>query len=352
MTAQEVAALIGGDVVGNAEVHIRRVAKIEEAGEGDLTFFSNPRYEKFVATTNASAVLVSRSFNEKSSGGRPGLLFIKVEDPYIAFLQVLKILAPVQDSLPSGIHPTAVVEASASLGERVALGAHVVIGKNVRVGADTKIAAGSVVGDDAIIGDSCILYSNVTLYNGCRVGNRVIVHAGTVIGSDGFGFAPKPDGTYEKIPQLGIVVLEDDVELGANCTVDRATMGQTTIKHGTKIDNMVHIAHNVTIGEHTVIAAQTGISGSTKVGKHVVLAGQVGIVGHIEIGDNSVILAQSGISKSIEPGKKWFGTPAKEHMRALKIEAVVRSLPELANDIAELKRSVEKLNEKLTEDKT
>jgi UDP-3-O-[3-hydroxymyristoyl] glucosamine N-acyltransferase len=180
------------------------------------------------------------------------------------------------------------------------------------------------------------------------VGHRVIIHGGTVIGSDGFGFAPKPDGTYEKIPQMGIVVVEDDVELGANCTIDRATMGQTVIKHGAKLDNLVHIAHNVIVGENTVIAAQTGVSGSTKIGRNVMLAGQVGIVGHIEIADRSIVMAQSGISKSTQAGKTYFGYPAKEHMRALKIEAVIRSLPELAKDVEELKKLVKALKDDLT----
>jgi UDP-3-O-[3-hydroxymyristoyl] glucosamine N-acyltransferase len=187
------------------------------------------------------------------------------------------------------------------------------------------------------------------VYHGCQIGNRVILHAGVVVGSDGFGFAPKSDGTYEKIPQLGIAVIEDDVEVGANCTIDRATMGQTLLKRGVKLDNLVHIAHNVVVGENTVIAAQTGISGSTKVGKNVVIAGQVGIIGHIEIGDRTVIMAQSGIPKSTDPGKAYLGSPAKERLRAMRIEAVIRSLPELAKDIEQLKRSLEELRNRLSE---
>jgi UDP-3-O-[3-hydroxymyristoyl] glucosamine N-acyltransferase len=349
MTTQEVAELVGGEVCGDATALIRKVAKIEEAGEGDLSFLSNPRYEKFITSTNATAVLVSRSFDEKRAGLRKGLTFIKVVDPYIAFLQVLKTLTPIPDPFASGVDETAVVSESAVLGSDVALGAHVVIGKGVRIGSGTKIGPGCVIGDGASVGDGCRLYPNVTVYHGCQVGNNVILHAGSVIGSDGFGFAPKPDGTYEKIPQLGIVVIEDNVEIGANSTIDRATMGQTTIKKGVKLDNLVHIAHNVTVGEDTVIAAQTGISGSTKVGKNVIIAGQVGIVGHIEISDKTVLLAQSGISKSTEAGKTYFGYPAKEHMRALKIEAVIRSLPEFARDVEELKKSVEVLKNRLAE---
>jgi len=346
MTAQEIAALVGGDVEGNPGIPILKVSKIEEAGEGDLTFLSNPRYEKFVATTKASAILVERSF-KIDVHANPGLAFIRVDDPYVAFLQVLKRLTPVSDPFMPGIHPASVVAGSALIGPNVSLGACAVVGREARIGANTKIAPGCVIGDGAVIGESCQLFPNVTIYHGCRLGSRVIIHAGTVIGSDGFGFAPKPDGTYEKIPQMGIVVIEDDVELGANCTVDRATMGQTVIKRGSKLDNLVHLAHNVVVGEDTVIAAQTGISGSTKVGKNVMLAGQVGIVGHIEIGDRSVVMAQSGISKSIPPGKTYFGTPAKEHMRALKIEAIIRSLPELAKDVGELKKMLEALKNDL-----
>jgi len=199
------------------------------------------------------------------------------------------------------------------------------------------------------VGEDSVIYPNVSVYHGCQVGNRVILHSGVVVGSDGFGFAPKSDGTYEKIPQLGIAVIEDDVEVGANCTIDRATMGQTLLKRGVKLDNMVHIAHNVVVGENTVIAAQSGISGSTKVGKNVVIAGQVGVVGHIEIADRSVLLAQSGIPKSTEPGKSYLGSPAKEHFRAMRIEAVIRSLPEIAKDIEQLKRSLEELRNRLSE---
>ena len=348
MTAQEIAALVGGDVQGNPGIQILKVAKIEEADEGDITFLSNPRYEKFVDATKASAILVARTFNvELHSKAKPGLAFIRVADPYIAFLQILKQLTPMPDPFIPGIHPASVVAESAVVGPGVSLGARAVVGRDARIGANTKIAPGCVIGDGVVIGESCQLFPNVTIYHGCRIGSRVIIHAGTVIGSDGFGFAPKPDGAYEKIPQMGIVVIEDDVEFGANCTVDRATMGQTVIKRGAKFDNLVHLAHNVVVGEDTVIAAQTGISGSTKVGKNVMIAGQVGIVGHIEIADRSVVLAQSGISKSTQAGKTYYGTPAKEHMRALKIEAIIRSLPELAKDVEELKKLLEALKSDL-----
>jgi UDP-3-O-[3-hydroxymyristoyl] glucosamine N-acyltransferase len=347
VTGQEIATLVGGEVSGDPGVRILKVSKIEEAGEGDLTFLSNPRYEKHVATTRASAILVAKGFNVELHA-KPGLTFIRVPDPYVAFLQILKKLTPQADPFLPGIHPTAVVDPSATVASGAALGAHVVVGRGARIGANSRIGPCCVIGDGAAIGDECQLFPNVTVYHDCQVGHRVIIHGGTVIGSDGFGFAPKPDGTYEKIPQMGIVVVEDDVELGANCTIDRATMGQTVIKQGAKLDNLVHIAHNVIVGENTVIAAQTGVSGSTKIGKNVMLAGQVGIVGHIEIADRSIVMAQSGISKSTQAGKTYFGFPAKEHVRALKIEAVIRSLPELAKDVEELKKLVKALKDDLT----
>jgi UDP-3-O-[3-hydroxymyristoyl] glucosamine N-acyltransferase len=348
MTVQEIAALFQGEIVGDPNVEILRVAKIEEAVAGDITFFANPKYEKYIAVTKASAILVSTGFDTARTQTNR-LVFVKVTDPYVAFLQILKRLTPMPDPFPKGIHATAVVPASAAVGSGVSLGVHVVLGERVVVGANTKIGHGCVLGDGSTVGENSIIYPNVTVYHGCQVGNRVILHSGVVVGGDGFGFAPKSDGTYEKIPQLGIVVIEDDVEVGANCTIDRATMGQTILKHGTKLDNLVHIAHNVVIGENTVIAAQSGISGSTKVGKNVIIAGQVGVIGHLEIRDRSVLLAQAGIGKSTEPGKSYLGSPAKEHPRAMRIEAVIRSLPELARDVEQLKRSLEELRDRLSE---
>jgi UDP-3-O-[3-hydroxymyristoyl] glucosamine N-acyltransferase len=349
MTAHEVAAFLHGEISGDPGVDILRVAKIEEAAAGDLTFLANPKYEKFVGTTKASAILVSSSFDAKRE--RAGLTFIRVPDPYVGFLRVMKRVTPMPDPFPKGIHPTAIISESATLGGNVSLGGHVVVGRNAVLGENTKIGPGCVIGDGVVIGENCLIYPNVTVYHGCRVGNGVVIHAGVVLGSDGFGFAPKADGTYEKIPQLGNVVVEDDVEIGANCTIDRATMGHTVVGKGSKLDNHVHIAHNVVIGHDTVIAAQTGISGSTKVGNNVVIAGQVGIVGHIEIADKTVLMAKTGVAKSTEPGKTYWGTPAKEHLRALKIEAVVKYLPELSKDVEELKRSVDALRSRLAETK-
>lgn len=344
MTVSEIASWLNGEVHGNGEATIARVAKIEEAGGQDLTFLANPKYAKFVATTRAGAILVGRSFDVSSSGAPKTLVFIKVDDPYVSFLSVLKRLTPQTDPFPAGIHPTAVISASARLGAGVCVGAHAVIDEGVSVGEATKIGHGVVIGKNAVIGSACLLYPNVVVYHQCRLGDRVTVHAATVIGSDGFGFAPKADGTFEKIPQLGTVVIEDDVEIGSNCSIDRATMGETTIRRGAKLDNLIQIAHNVVVGENTVIASQVGISGSTKIGKNVMLAGQVGIAGHLEIADRTILMAQAGVPKSIsEPGKAYFGSPAKEHGRAFRIEAIIRSLPELAQELRNLKKELDEL---------
>ncbi len=347
MTVSEIAAWLSGEVDGNGSTDITRVSKIEEAGPHDLTFLANPKYEKYLSLTKASVILVSRSFDRgKYASGIPAV--IKVDDPYVAFLKVMKRMMTPLDPLPAAIHATAVVSPTASIGKNVGLGAYAVVGDGAIVGDGTRIGEGCVVGARAEIGSECQLYPHVTLYHQCRVGNRVVVHSGTVIGSDGFGFAPKPDGTFEKIPQLGIVVIGDDVEIGSNCSIDRATLGETRIERGVKLDNLIQVAHNVVIGENTVIAAQTGISGSTKIGKNVMVAGQVGFAGHLEVADRTVIYAQSGIPKSItEAGKTFFGYPAKERSVALRIEAVIRSLPELAAELMELRKKVDDLLKKL-----
>ncbi len=344
MNVAEIARFLQGEVIGDGAVEIKRVAKIEEAGAYDLTFLANAKYAKYVATTKASAILVARSFQPASNAAGSSICFIRVDDPYVAFLNVLKKITPPFDPFRRGIHPSVVVAPGAVIGPEVDLGAHVVIGEGARIGKKTRIGDGCVIGAQATIGEECLLYPNVTVYHQCRLGNRVAIHSGTVIGSDGFGFAPKADGTFEKIPQLGIVTIEDDVEIGANCAVDRATMGETLIKRGAKLDNLIQVAHNVVIGENTVIAAQSGVSGSTKIGKNVMVAGQVGFAGHIEVADRTIFLAQSGIPKSVtEPGKTYFGTPAKEKGIAFRVEAVIRSLPELAAEVYSLREKVEEL---------
>jgi UDP-3-O-[3-hydroxymyristoyl] glucosamine N-acyltransferase len=346
---KDIASLLHGTVVGDAEIEISHVAKIEEAGAGDITFLANPKYEKYLSSTRASAVVVSRDLDEKKlNGKRRQIAFVKVDNPYGSLPQLLQTLEGVVSPSFTGIHPSAVIASSADLSPSVAVGANVVIGERVRIGKDSKIAHGSVIGDDVVVGCDVSIYPNVTIREKCRIGDRVIVYPGAVIGSDGFGFAPDRNGTYRKIPQVGNVVLEDDVEIGANCTIDRATLGETLIKRGVKLDNLVHVAHNVVIGENTMIAAQAGIAGSTKVGKNVRMGGQVGIIGHVEIADNVAIIAQSGVSKSLtKPGTTYFGAPAKEQRTAFRIEAALRHLPELLEEVKQLREKLDELENRM-----
>jgi len=353
MTIHEIAEWLGGDIVGSnveSAPDIKCVAKIEDATSGSLTFLANPKYAKYLSTTNATAILVSRKLDLKNIEGRASLIFIKVDDPYVAFLHVLKRLTPDIDPFTIGIHATAVVPSTVTIGKNVSIGAYAVIGEHAVIRDNTKIGAGCVIGTLVHIGSECMIYPSAVVYHQCQIGNRVVIHAGCVIGSDGFGFAPKPDGTYEKIPQIGIVVVEDDVEIGANTTIDRATMGDTRIHHGAKIDNLVQVAHNVVIGDNTVIASQTGISGSTKIGKNCMFGGQVGISGHINIADRTVIMAQSGIPNNIEePGKSFFGTPADEARKAQRAYIAMKMLPDMLREFAAMKNKINELEQKLLE---
>jgi UDP-3-O-[3-hydroxymyristoyl] glucosamine N-acyltransferase len=349
MKLRDIARLVGGDLEGEGEREIQRVAKIEEAADGDITFVANPRYTRYVETTHAAAVIVGRGL-KLDNDVRPRAALVRVDDPYLSFLKVLLAFNPPKDPLPPGVHPTAIVHSTAALGSDVRIGAYVVIGEGCRIGDGAMICHGAVLGDRAEVGRGSLLYPLVAVREGCRIGARVIVHSGTVIGSDGFGFAPRPDGTYEKIPQLGVVVVEDDVEIGANCTLDRATMGETRVKRGTKLDNLIQVGHNVVIGEHTVIAAQTGISGSTKIGRNNMIGGQVGFTGHLSIADGTKIGAQSGIHRSIEkPGAVYFGTPAIPQREAFRVQGALTQLPELLVTIRQLRQRLEEL-EKEVED--
>ena len=345
MKLSEIAKLVGGTVEGKADAEVERLGKIEDAVAGDLTFLANPKYAKHLSTTGATAVLVSRQEDLKELRERStSLTLIRVDDPYGAFAQLIDVFHPQAASLSEGVHQTAVVPRSASLGKKVSIGAHVVLGEGCVVGDGATIWHGTVLGDDVTVGEKSLLYPNVSVREQCRIGKRVIIHSGTVVGSDGFGFTPGADGVYSKIPQRGIVVIEDDVEVGANCTIDRATIGETRIKKGAKLDNLIQVAHNCVIGENTVIAAQAGISGSTRVGSGSILAGQVGLVGHIQLADRTTIGAQSGVHKSVkEPGKTLFGSPAQDIQERLRIEAALRQLPDLLATVRALKREVEEL---------
>jgi UDP-3-O-[3-hydroxymyristoyl] glucosamine N-acyltransferase len=353
MKLSELAQLLGGEVSGYPDIAIRGVAKIEEAEAGDITFLANLKYKKYVKTTRASAIIIGRDvLPDELKERKTPLPLVRVPDPYLSFLKLIDIFHPAPEPLDRGIHPTAIIDASASLAADVAIGAYVVIGKMCNIGKRTTLYCGTVLHKGVEIGDDTIIYPNVTVRESCTIGNRVIIHSGAVIGSDGFGFAATDKGTHEKIPQRGIVEIQDDVEIGANCTIDRATIGRTVIEEGVKLDNLIHVAHNVTVGAHTVIAAQTGISGSTKLGKHCAIGGQVGLTGHITIADRTSIGAQSGVPKSIaEEGKTYFGYPAREIHETWRIEGALRQLPELLFEFRKLLQRVEEL-EKLLNTRT
>jgi len=336
VTLEAVAKAIDGTVVGDGSVEITGVAGIREAREGDLTFLANPRYESYLDQTQASAIIVSENHRNI---GKP---LIQNPNPYLAFLKAIRLFAGEAERPCAGVHPTAVVSEEAYVAQDASIGPYVVIERGASIGARAIVHAGCYVGARARLGDEILLYPNVTVREECVLGDRVIVHSGTVVGSDGFGFVRDGD-VYRKLPQVGNVVVEDDVEIGANVTIDRATTGTTRIGAGSKIDNLVQIAHNVQVGENCIIVAQVGISGSTVLGDHVVLAGQVGIVGHIEIGDGASVGAQSGVSKSVKAGERMFGYPAMPLRQAKRIEASIRNLPELIQTVRRLKRRVDEL---------
>lgn len=335
-TAAQIASLIQARVEGNPEVAISDIAKIEEGREGALSFIANPKYEHYLYETQASIVIVNESLQlEKPVKAT----LLRVNDAYAAFAALLEKYNELvsADAAKKGIEQPSYISESATLGADIYVGAFAYIGTKARIGDRVKIFPGAYIGDQVVIEDDTVINAGVKVYHNCTIGQRVIIHAGSIVGADGFGFAPLPDGTYKKIPQLGNVVIEDDVEIGANTTIDRATMGSTLIKKGVKLDNLIQIAHNVEIGENTVIAAQTGISGSTKIGKQCLIGGQVGIVGHIQIADNTRINAQSGLSKSIvSPGTTINGSPAFEYKSSLKSQAIFRNLPEWVQRIQQL----------------
>lgn len=340
---RRIAEAVQGEIIGNADLEIHDIRGIEQAGPGDISFLSNPKYFRFVATTRASALIVGRDFSRE----RGDLTLIVVDDPYRAFIQALRLLRPEHEEYAPGISETARIAADAVIGERVFIGPNVLIGSDCRVDDGAVILANTVLLSDVHVGADALIYPNVTIYPRCSIGSRVTIHSGTVVGSDGFGFTRSEGGTWEKIPQTGSVVIEDDVEIGACVTIDRGTLGETRIGKGAKLDNLIHIAHNVRIGEQTVIAAQTGISGSTVIGSANMIAGQVGIVGHIETASDVIIEAQSGVSKSILKPGRYFGHPAKEHSLALRQEGALRQLPDLLAEIRSMRRQIRELQEAL-----
>jgi UDP-3-O-[3-hydroxymyristoyl] glucosamine N-acyltransferase len=339
-TAQQLAEHTGGKLSGNGKIKIFAPAKIEEAKEGEVTFLANPKYFNYVYSTNASVLIV----NDDISFDKPvKAVLLRVKDAYSAFTKVLEKFAnSVLDK--KGIEEPSYVSKSSTIGKDVYIGAMSYIGDNVKLGNNVKIFPGVFIGEQSVIGDGTIIFSDTTVYHHSIIGKNCIIHSGTVIGSDGFGFAPLADGSYKKIPQLGNVLIEDNVEIGANTVIDRATMGSTIIHKGVKLDNLIQVAHNVEIGENTVVAAQTGISGSTRIGKNCVVGGQVGFVGHLDIADGTRVNAQSGVTKSVkEKGKALTGSPAHDYTASLRSQAIFRLLPQLEKRIAELEKQLEKL---------
>ncbi|MBP7230325.1 MAG: UDP-3-O-(3-hydroxymyristoyl)glucosamine N-acyltransferase [Syntrophaceae bacterium] len=337
----DIAALLGGTVAGDEKVIIRGIRPIDEAGEGDLTFVANPKYFPLLKTTRASAILAL------PGTVAPDKNLILLPDPYVAFGKLLGLFYPVGHGF-TGISPDAFIEEGASVSGQATVFPRVFIGRGASIARGAVLYPGVFIGQNVSIGEDTILYANVSVYAHCVIGKRVILHSGVVIGGDGFGFS-SPGAGNEKIPQVGIVQIDDDVELGANTTVDRATMGKTWIRQNVKIDNLVQVAHNVVIGENTVIAAQTGISGSAKIGRGVLIGGQVGIVGHITIGDSAMIGASSNIHKDVPAGQVGGGTPFLPHKEWLRVEISKTKLPEIRTKLLRLINRVEKLEEKLSQ---
>lgn len=320
-----IASMTGGSVEGDENIEITGFAKIEEAKTGDISFIANPKYAHFLNTTKASVLLVSRDMPSPESG-TPTL--VRVDDPYVAVANLLAAFES-QKPRPTGVEQPSFVAEGVEISEGAYIGAFAYIGRGAKLGRNVKIYPQAYIGDGVTVGDDSVIRPGVKIYEGCHIGARCIIHAGAVIGADGFGFAPLPDGTYEKIAQIGHVVIEDDVEIGANTTVDRATFGCTRIGRGTKLDNLIQVAHNVVLGEHNVFAAQTGIAGSTKIGSYNMVGGQCGIAGHIKVGDHNEFGAQSGIPNDVGDNKRLIGYPAVDAMKFARTQVYLNRLPDL-----------------------
>ncbi len=341
MKLRDLAETLGGAVVGDGDIDIVRISTLETATSGDLAFLANPKYEQHLATTKASAVIVDAPRTQYP------LNYLVHPKPYFAFSQALKLISPPPGhQLHPGISPHASIDPDVTLGENAHVGSFVEIAAGARIGDNCKIMTGAVIGRDCVLGNNCLIYPNVTLYDDTVIGNNVSIHAGTVIGSDGFGYA-QDKGIHHKVYQIGRVRIEDDVEIGANCTVDRAALGETVIGAGTKIDNLVQIAHNVKIGRGCLIVSQVGIAGSTTIGNYVVLAGQAGIVGHLNIPDRVTIAAQAGVSGTLKEGTIYAGSPQRELKEFKILEAHLSRLPERMAELKRLKAEVEELKKKL-----
>jgi len=341
-SAKQIAEFIQGTIVGDENVTVHTFAKIEEGIPGAISFLANPKYTNYIYDTQSSIVLVNKDFEPEKE---VKATLIKVDNAYESLAKLLN-LYEMSKPKKTGIDPLAYIAPTAKIGKDVYIAPFACVGDHAEIGDNTFLHPHTTVGNGAKVGNDCILYPHATVYHDCRVGNRCILHAGSVIGADGFGFAPSPEG-YEKIPQIGIAILEDDVEIGANTCIDRATMGATILRKGVKLDNLIQIAHNVEVGSHTVMASQVGIAGSTKVGEWCMFGGQVGLAGHIKLGDKVNIGAQSGIANSIKSGSTVMGSPAFEVKSYMRSSAVYKKLPEMYLELNNLKKELEELKTQL-----
>lgn len=335
-TAKQIAEILDGVVVGNPSAEVCKLAKIEEGIKGSLTFLSNAKYNNYIYSTEATITIVNKNFEPEQE---VATTMIKVDDAYQSFSKLLEYYNQVK-LMKSGIEQPSVISENVIYGENLYLGSFCYIGKNVTIGKNVKIYPNTFIGDNVLIGDNCVFFAGVRVYSETEIGNNCTIHSGSIIGSDGFGFAPHDDGTYSKIPQIGNVILEDNVEVGACTTIDRATLGSTIIRKGVKLDNQIQIAHNVEIGENTVIAAQTGIAGSTKIGKNCMIGGQVGFAGHLVIGNNVKIQAQSGIGKNLSDGETVQGSPAFNYSDFSKSFVHFRNFPKIISEIEDIKKKI------------
>jgi UDP-3-O-[3-hydroxymyristoyl] glucosamine N-acyltransferase len=343
-SAEQIAGILAGEVAGNPEIKVNNLSKIEEGLPGTLSFLANPKYEEHIYTTGASVCIVNKTF-EPNKKLPETLTLIKVDDAYACFAKLLDFYNQMRQKAPKIEQPSFVAE-SATLGENIYLGAFAYIGEYTKIGANVKIYPNSYIGDNVAIGDNCVIHPGVSIYADCKIGNHCIIHSGVIIGADGFGFVPDENGAYQKVPQIGNVILEDNVEVGSNSTIDRATLGSTIIRKGVKIDNLCQIAHNVEVGENTAMAAQVGIAGSAKIGKSVMIGGQAGIAGHLHIADESKIVAQSGIPSSIKKADTIMGSPGINIDDFKKSYFGFRKLPFILNKIQEFDQKFKELSKK------
>ncbi len=338
--AIEIAAFLKGEIEGDGNVIVNNVSKIEEGKADTLAFLANPKYENYIYTTRASVILVNRTFEPRQP---VSATLIRVDDAYQAFASLLDLYLEAKAGMKKGIEQPSHLDASVTMGDDVYIGAFAYIGRKAKIGKGVKIYPQVYLGDNVVVGDGSVIFPGVKVYDDCIIGSGCVLHSGVVIGSDGFGFAPLPDGSYRKIAQIGNVIVGDNVEIGSNTTIDCGTLGSTVINNGVKLDNLIQIAHNVEIGENTVIAAQSGFAGSTKVGSNCKVAGQVGVVGHINIGNNVQIGAQTGVSKSIGDDEIVLGSPAMELKHSLKVYTIYRNLPKLREEIIQIRKEINSL---------